>query len=83
MNTHEFEMNSEKFESIINHSRKCIITTNFNYYKVGDRLLIREVLCENEYTGKWCLVTITHIEDEHPALSLDFVALSISFPLGG
>ena len=57
--THELKILPEYFEQVIAGNKPFEIRRNDRYYRVGDKLLLKE--WDNKYTGRQTLWNITYI----------------------
>lgn len=74
---HDLKIWPQYFEEVLIGNKKFELRSNDRGYKVGDILMLREWIPEDEkYTGRWCRAVVTYILDDFLGSDNDLCIMS-------
>ena len=77
---HTLKIKSEYFSAVINKTKTAEIRYNDRNYQVDDILILNEIDENGVFTGKNCVVIVTHVLDDNQYLQTGYVMLSFRMP---
>ena len=73
---HKLKIKSEHYINVINGTKTAEIRYNDRNYQVDDILILNEIDENGVFTGKNCVVIVTHVLNNNQYLQTGYVMLS-------